>query len=222
MGVSRDRILFEDEHLLAVTKLAGELTVRGKGAMGKLPLYDFLHKDYPGLRVVHRLDFDTTGVIVFAKTKTAGDAVITSHFADWKKVYRAIVAGVIDRERGVIRAPLPSRGGKGEELVPAVTHFQVLERFPVATYVECQIDTGRHHQIRRHFAAIGHPLALDDIYGDQKFNRHFARATKYHKFFLHAASLDLPHPITRAMLHIDAPLPKAFDVALQKLRSTLR
>ncbi len=222
MSISPDRILFSDDHLLAVSKRAGELTVRGKGVVGKLPLYDFLHEEYPGLRVLHRLDFDTSGIVVFARSKAACDAVLASGFAGWKKVYRAIVAGVIDRERGVIRAPLPARSikeKKAENLVPAVTNFSVLERFVGATYIECQIETGRHHQIRRHFKAIGHPLALDTLYGEQKFNYTFTRATGFHRFFLHAASLDLPHPITGEKIHIDAPLPKTFEQALKRLKS---
>lgn len=246
MPISRDRILFEDDHLLAVNKLAGELTVRGKGELGKLPLYDFLHQDYPGLRVLHRLDFDTSGVLLFAKTKAAGEAVLASHFKGWKKVYRAIVSGVIDRDRGVIRALLPARGKFGmrnpstrlrtgaefgmdskknssfrtpnSELIPAITHFKVLDRFSGATYVECEIETGRHHQIRRHFKAIKHALALDEIYGELKYNKAFGRATGFRKFFLHAMKLELPHPITGEAISIAAPLPKAFEAVLKKLQ----
>ncbi|MBM3227897.1 RluA family pseudouridine synthase [Candidatus Peribacteria bacterium] len=220
MSISPDRILFSDDHLLVVSKLAGELTVRGKGQVGKLPLYDFLHEDYPGLRVLHRLDFDTSGIVVFARSKAACDAVLASGFAGWKKVYRAIVAGVIGRERGVIRAPLPARSIKGKQaqsLVPAVTNFTVLKRFAGATYIECNIETGRHHQIRRHCKAIGHPLALDEVYGDAKFNRQFGRVTKFRKFFLHASALDLRHPISGEHLHIEAPLPRAFLQALERL-----
>jgi len=237
MPISSDRILFCDDHLLAVNKLAGELTVRGsnlrrgygrqEGELGKLPLYDFLHKDYPGLRVLHRLDFDTSGVILFARTKVACDAVLNTHFQGWKKVYRAIVSGVLDRDRGVIRALLPARssrekkfevGKQKEELIPAVTNFVVLQRFHGATYVECAIETGRHHQIRRHFAAIKHALALDELYGEPKFNQAFSRVTKFRKFFLHAQSLDLPHPVTGEKIHIEAPMPAAFLLVLKKLQ----
>src|SRR3989338_2527132 len=227
MPISPDRILFQDDHLLAVNKLAGELTVRGKGEVGKLPLYDFLHQDYPGLRVLHRLDFDTSGVVLFAKTKAAGEAVLASHFKGWKKVYRAIVSGVIDRDRGVIRALLPARSSrekkfedqkKKEELIPAVTNFVVLQRFHGATYVECEIETGRHHQIRRHFKAIKHALALDELYGEPKFNQAFSRVTKFHKFLLHAQSLELSHPVTGEKLHIEASMPRAFEAVLKKLQ----
>ncbi len=222
MSISPDRILFSDDHLLVVSKLAGELTVRGKGQVGKLPLYDFLHQEYPGLRVLHRLDFDTSGIVVFARSKAACDAILASGFAGWEKVYRAIVAGVITRERGVIRAPLPARSIKDkkvENLVPAVTNFTVLERFVGATYIECSIETGRHHQIRKHCKAIGHPLALDTLYGEQKFNVAFTRATGFHRFFLHAATLHFPHPITGEKIHIEAQLPKAFEQALKRLKS---
>jgi 23S rRNA pseudouridine955/2504/2580 synthase len=236
MPISPDRILFQDDHLLAVNKLAGELTVKGsslrrgygrqEGELGKLPLFDFLHKDYPGLRVLHRLDFDTSGVTLFAKTKVASEAVLASHFQGWKKVYHAIVAGVIDRDRGVIRALLPARSSRekkfegkkeNEELIPATTNFVVLKRFHGVTYVECAIETGRHHQIRRHFAAIKHPLVLDELYGVPKFNQAFSRVMKFHKFFLHAQSLDLPHPITGKTVRIEAPMPRAFEEVLKRL-----
>ncbi|PIR50268.1 hypothetical protein COU79_00385 [Candidatus Peregrinibacteria bacterium CG10_big_fil_rev_8_21_14_0_10_54_7] len=217
MAISRERILYEDEHLLAVDKLGGELVVKGKGEVGKLPLLDFLKKDYPGLRTLHRLDFETSGIVVFARTKAAYEKVMDSGFSGWKKVYRTLVVGRVEREKGEIRKPLPARSGKGT--VEAVTLYSVLDRFANSSDVEATIETGRHHQIRRHFASIGYPLVLDHVYGNEKFNRVFTQEFGYRKFFLHAARVELLHPITGKSIVIEAPLPKTFEKIIKTLQS---
>jgi len=214
--LEQSRILYEDEYLLAVNKLSGELVVRGKGKVEKLPLLDFLKKEYPELKALHRLDFETSGVVMFAKNPEVEKAVLDSKFKDWKKVYRTLVMGRINRKIGAIRTPLPARG-KGT--VPAATTYRVLERFANSSYVEAEIETGRHHQIRRHFAGIKHPLALDHVYGHKKFNSVFTQEFGYKKFFLHAFSLTLPHPVTGKEVHIEAPMPKIFASVIKKLHS---
>src|SRR3989338_6378438 len=103
MPISPDRILYSDDHLLAVNKLSGELVVRGKGKVGKLPLYDFLKKDYPGLRALHRIDFETSGVVVFARTKAAYNAVMNTKFDRWLKTYRTFVVGQLPSTKDSIR-----------------------------------------------------------------------------------------------------------------------
>lgn len=216
MPVSSHRILFVDEHLLAVDKLSGELTVRGEGEVGKLPLYDFLRKDHPGLRVLHRLDFETSGVVLFARSRGVHANILKSKFAGWIKVYRTIVMGHMKRLKGTIDLPLPSRG-QGE--VRAVTHYRVLQQFEAAAYIEATIETGRHHQVRRHFALVGNPLALDDLYGNRKYNRLFSHELHFRRFFLHAYSLTFPHPVTRQMVTITAPLPQTFDDVLKRLQN---
>jgi len=214
--VAADRILYQDEHLLAVNKLSGELVVRGKGAVGKLPLLDFLRKEYPGLRALHRLDFETSGVLLFARTKAAADAVIGSRFAGWRKTYQTLVMGRLTRTQGGISKPLPARG---RGTVPAETRYRTLERFANSSFVEAEPLTGRQHQIRRHFAAIGHPLVLDQEYGHRKFNGIFKQEFGFQRFFLHAASLSLPHPVTGKALRIEAPMPEQFKKVLRVLRS---
>lgn len=214
--ISPDRILFEDEHLLVVNKLGGELVVAADGGEGKEPLYDFLHNTRPGLRVVHRLDYGTSGVLVFAKNADTVLKIRESKFAGWKKTYRTLVAKPMKNKFGTIHRKLPAR--TKNELVDATSHYRVLELFPHATYVEVDIDTGRKHQIRQHLKFIGHPLLLDSLYGDPRIDRVFKRKYKYRRFFLHASSLTFPHPITGKELKISAPLPKAFDEVLQKLR----
>lgn len=215
MPIRPDRILYEDEHLLIVNKLEGELVVAA-GGFGKKPLFDFLKKDYPTLRVVHRLDFGTSGVIVFAKTAEAVRKIREKQFKGWVKRYRALVAGYMDKKRGTIDRSLSARTSK--DLVPALSHFTTLEAFPTASYVEVQIDTGRKHQIRQHMKFIGHPLLLDPLYGNDAMNKAFTKHHKYHRFFLHAYSLDFLHPITGEKLHVEAPISPVFEKVLRELR----
>jgi RluA family pseudouridine synthase len=221
MAINPDRILFRDDHYLSVNKLSGELVVKGSGRVDKLPLLDFLRKEEPGLRPLNRLDFETSGVVLFARTKEAFEAALGTqkHQEDdvpWKKLYRTLVVGRVKKDKGEVAIPLPARSGKGK--IPALTRFSVLERYANSSYVEAEIETGRHHQIRRHFAEIGHPLALDHLYGNKKFNRTFIQEFHYHHFFLHALRLSFTHPITGEAVVIEAPLPKAFEVLLKKLR----
>jgi|SRR3989344_499374 len=215
MPIARDRILYEDEYLLAVNKLSGELVVKGSGKTEKLPLFDFLKKEYPGLRALHRLDFETSGVIIFARTKEAYEGVIETAFEGWKKFYHAILLERLDQKEGEIEKPLPARMS-GKE-IPALTRYRVVRAFAHATHVEAEIETGRHHQIRKHFASLGHPLILDDLYGDKKLNRLFTKEFGYHRFFLHAIRTELLHPITKQKIVIEAPIPKPFAEVLKRL-----
>jgi 23S rRNA pseudouridine1911/1915/1917 synthase len=213
--ISPDRILYEDEHLLVVNKLSGELVVAADGE-GKEPLYDFLHKTRPGLRVVHRLDFATSGVLVFAKNADVVTKIRETKFAGWKKTYRTLVAGYMKNKAGTIKRKLPAR--TRDELVDATSHYRVLDTYTHATFVEMDIETGRKHQIRQHLKFIGHPLLLDPLYGDPRIDRTFKKKYKYRRFFLHAYSLSFPHPITGKEVHVKAALPKAFEDVLEKLR----
>ena len=215
------RILYSDDDLLIVNKLAGELVVAaeklGPGDRGNLPLYDFLHKENPGLRVVHRLDFGTSGVLVFARNAEVVKRICESKFEGWKKRYRTLVHGRFEQKTGTITRKLAAR--THDQLIEATTHYRVLGTFGDVSFVETLIDTGRKHQIRQHLAGINHPLALDPLYGDARRDRPFKKRFKYRKFFLHAFSLDFPHPMTGKVIHIEAPLPKAFEDILQKLRT---
>ena len=215
MPITPDRILYEDEHLLAVQKLSGELVVRGKGKVGKLPLFDFLKKDYPGLKAVHRLDYETSGVVLFAKNGEVEKKILSNKFDQWEKKYHTLVMGRMQKTHGAIRKKLPSREGGN---VAAETLYSMLDLFGNSTYLECSITTGRHHQIRKHFAGINHPLVLDREYGHGKFNQLFRQELGFAKFFLHASSLRFPHPMTGEMVHIDAPMPKSFSACLKKLK----
>jgi RluA family pseudouridine synthase len=216
VSVHVDRILFRDEHLLAVQKRAQELTVKAPGTQHSLPLLDFLKKEMGELHPLNRLDFETSGIVVFARTKAVLKSVLDTDFRGWVKTYRAIVLGTLPPS-GEIKTPLPARS-TGGGLVPACSRFTVLEQFPTAAFVEVTIETGRHHQIRRHFAGIGHALALDDVYGQKPQNVAFARTYKFQRFFLHAWSLRFPHPVTGTIVTISAPLPPSFEKVLAELR----
>lgn len=215
MSINPRRILFEDEHLLAINKLPRELVVKGQGKVEKLPLLDFLRAEYPNLKPVHRLDYETSGIVLFAKDPKALQVFIETNFADVQKYYQALVAGRPTKE-GVIQKPLPSRGGS---MVEATTEYEVLRFFANSAYVEAKMHTGRYHQIRRHFAKIGHPLLLDQEYGLEKYNKVFYREFGYRYFFLHASRLVFIHPITNEMLDIKASLPSQFKKIIDILSS---
>jgi RluA family pseudouridine synthase len=219
MPIAKERILFEDDWLLAVTKLGGELVVKGKGKTQRLPLLDFLRKDYPSLAPIHRLDYETSGVVVFAKSKNTLKTIVDSKFADWKKTYVAIVAGVPRKKEGSIDIPLPARSGTGN--VPASTQYKLKESFRGCSLVEVHFERGQKHQIRRHLSMIGHPLILDDVYGDQKANRLFGRFLKMHRFFLHATSVEFPHPVTGKTVRIESPLPPVFERVLKLFKQAM-
>ena len=219
MPISRDRILYCDDAFLAVNKLAGELVVKGSGKVQKLPLMDFLKKEFPGIHPLNRLDFETSGVVLFARTKKVLADSLAGKFRGWKKTYRTIVMGKVQKDSGEISIPLPARN-KREGNVNALTRYRVLERFANSSYIDVEIETGRQHQIRRHFSMLKHPLVLDDVYGNEKFNRTFTKEFGYRRFFLHAAKMSLPHPVTGKLLTIEAPMPKVFEDVLHELHKT--
>ena len=219
MPIARDRILFEDQWLLAVNKLGGELVVKGKGRVDTLPLLDFLKKDFPGLTAIHRLDFETSGVVVFAKSKKMLAKILETKFAGWKKEYLAIVLGTPKRPEGIIDFRLPARSGDGK--VEASTSYKIKEKIGPVCLLDVSLERGQRHQIRRHTSMIGHPLILDTLYGIQKANREFEKYLKLHRFFLHASRVTFPHPVTGEIIVVVAPLPRAFEATLKKLREAV-
>lgn len=216
MPIAQERIIFEDQWLLAVTKLGGELVVKGKGKVQKLPLLDFLKKQFISLAPIHRLDYETSGVVVFAKTKKALQTVLTSKFAGWKKTYVALAKGVPRTSEGDIDIPLPARSGPGN--VDAKTHYKLLETLRGCSLVELTFERGQRHQIRRHLSMIGHPLILDKEYGDEKVNKTFAKFLKMQRFFLHASKAEFPHPVTGETVVLESQMPHTFEKVLEMLR----
>jgi RluA family pseudouridine synthase len=203
-------ILHEDGALLAVDKPAGLLSVAAAGQGGRNVL-DRLERELEGradaLRVfpVHRLDRDTSGVLLFVKTREL-QAYFREHWSETSKEYLAIVHGVPRQDEGTISAALAEGAERRVHLAPgasraapAVSHWRVLERAPRHALLCVHILTGRRHQIRVHLAAHGHPLVGDGEYGERRDGAV--------RLALHASALDLVHPWTGRPLRIESGLP---------------
>ena len=223
-------ILYEDDSILMVNKPKGMVVHPSAGhytgtlvnavlwhCQGQLSGINGVSR--PG--IVHRIDKDTTGVLVVCKNDAAHNAVaaqLKEHSITRK--YRAIVHGVIKEDEGTVDAPIGCHPTERKKMASgvkngkrAVTHYRVLERFQGYTYVECQLETGRTHQIRVHMASIHHPLLGDTVYGPAKDSHHLEGQT------LHAMVLGLIHPVTGEYLEFEAPLPEYFENLLKKLRA---
>ena len=173
--------------------------------------------------IVHRIDMDTTGSLVACKNDMAHQSLskqLKEHSI--RRIYVAIVHGNIKEEDGTVNAPIGrhpterkkmsihSRNGR-----EAIAHYQVLERFGNYTYIQCELETGRTHQIRVHMASLGHPLLGDMVYGPKKCPfPHLQGQT------LHARTLGIIHPRTGEYLEVNAPLPAYFIELLDKLRKS--
>lgn len=213
-GTSGLPILLEDESLLAIDKPAGLLSVasakqRKRHALGLLRDQCSTPKRPVSLWPLHRLDQDTTGVLLFAKSLAVKEQVQT-HWGLAQKIYLAVVEGVVSQDKGSIDQPLRmdrkgfrAHVGAHAEAKHAVTHYQVRQRFGQRTLLEVALDTGRQHQIRAHLAWLGHPVVGDRRYGQA--DRCFA---------LHAWRLLLPHPLGGGVVQIEAPLPPSLSLLL--------
>ena len=214
-------IMYEDEFMLVVNKPAGMVVHPGAGnwsgtlvnaLLGPEPelAEDFGDADPARPGIVHRLDKDTSGVMVVAKSARAFPVLkeeIATHEA--QRIYVALVHGQMEGNAGVIRFPL-GRSTKDRQKMavteknsrPAITHFKVVERFDRYTLLSCRLETGRTHQIRVHMAHIGHPVVNDPLYGWKK------DAFPIEGQALHSRFLDLHHPVTGEAMHFEAPVPE--------------
>lgn len=230
-------ILFENDDMIVINKPAGLLSIPDRFDEHLPSLSGMLEKRLGKIWVVHRLDKDTSGVIVFAKNEVA-HKFLSEQFLNRKteKIYHGLVAGRIWEKEGVIDTPImedPKKRGKmitGKKGKEALTKFEVLESFNLYTYLKIQIFTGRTHQIRVHFQSIGHPIAMDEIYGSGKpFYLSFIKK-KYHvgkfqeeekplmsRMALHAFSLSFTDK-NGQRLSFEAPLPRDFQAVLNQLR----
>ena len=241
------QIVYEDDSLVLVNKEAGMVVHPGHGnydgTLVNALIFHFeqlpeLPSDYsgrPGL--VHRIDKNTSGLLVIAKTENALTK-LAKQFYDkiTTRKYIALVWGDVEDEGTITGHIARSKKNRkvmavypdGEEGKHAVTHFKVLERFGYVTLVECRLETGRTHQIRAHFKWIGHPLFNDTEYGGNRVLKGL-KTSKYQKFIennfslfkgqaLHAKSLGFKHPTTSEGMQFHAPLPDYFEMALKRFR----
>lgn len=216
------RILYEDEDLLVILKPPGIAVHEGKQVPRHRSLLGLLetkhHKAGIVPKLVHRLDKDTSGVLVVAKNECTAQE-FESAFAkgDVQKEYLCLVAGRLPQGTGTIDRPLPGRDGTP---VPAITHFTVVKRYSQSTLIRVSLETGRMHQIRQHCAGIGYPIVMDDRYGDFAFNRQFRRSWGLRRQFLHAVSIATRHK--GRMRKWTAPLPQDLKTVLTRLEASER
>lgn len=226
-------ILYEDKDIIVINKARGMVVHPAAGNYHGTLVNALLYHckgELSGINgvirpgIVHRLDKDTSGVMVAAKTDEAHRglaAQIKEHSA--RRTYWALVHGDIAEEKGRIDAPI-GRDPKDRIKMavtfkgsrPAVTHFTVLQRYGAYTWLECKLETGRTHQIRVHMAYIHHPVVNDPLYG-------LARdAFPIVGQALHSHCLDLVHPITGQAMHFEAPAPADFTACLQEAAAQQR
>ena len=229
-------ILFEDDHLLVVDKPAGMVVHPAAGNLDGTLVNALLHHcagrlsgiggvARPG--IVHRIDKDTSGLLVVAKTDRAHEG-LAKQFADHSihRRYLAIVAGRPMPRSGKVDAALARstanrkkmtivEGGRGKR---AVTHYHMLEPLKAAAFVECRLETGRTHQVRVHMASLGHPLLGDPVYGRARpEHREVLKSLNFNRQALHAAALGFVHPVSKENLTFESPLPSD----IQELKAAL-
>lgn len=221
-------IVFEDEALIVIDKPAGLVVHPAAGNWNGTLMNALLHHapeltSVPRAGIVHRLDKDTSGLLVVAKTLAAQtDLVRQLQARTVKREYQALARGVIERNSGTIDAAIgrhPTQRTKMAVVMggkPARTHYRVVERFGSCTLVECSLETGRTHQIRVHLEYIDHPLVGDPVYG-RRLNR-VPRGPAFDRQFLHARKLGLVHPSSGKSMLWKSPLPGDMADLLDQLR----
>ncbi|PEY41368.1 RluA family pseudouridine synthase [Bacillus cereus] len=219
-------IYYEDADVLVVNKPRGMVVHPAPGHTSGTLVNGLMHHctDLSGINgvmrpgIVHRIDKDTSGLLMVAKNDMAHEALVNQLVAKTvTRRYKAIVHGVIPHDKGTIDAPIGRDKKERQSMTVdengkhAVTHFQVLERFKDFTLVECRLETGRTHQIRVHMKYIGYPLAGDPKYGPKKTLDINGQA-------LHAGILGFDHPRTGEYIEFEAPVPAVFEEVLNVLR----
>lgn len=223
-------ILYEDSDILIVNKPKGMVVHPSAGHYSGTLVNALMHyckDDLSGINgvmrpgIVHRIDMDTTGSLLVCKNDFAHQNIAEQlKVHDIKRVYHAIVHGVLKEDEGTIDAPIGRHPVERKKMSinhkngkEAVTHYKVIKRFKNYTYIQCQLETGRTHQIRVHMASIKHPLLGDAVYGPAKCPFKLQGQT------LHAKTIGIIHPRTEEYIEVDAPLPEYFSSLLKKLEN---
>lgn len=217
-------IVYEDEHLLVLNKPSGTAVHGGSGLkFGAIEALRALRPQARFLELVHRIDRDTSGILLVAKKRSALRH-LQAQFREKtvQKYYFALVMGHWPSEVKVVNAPLLKNEVNSIVRVnpngkPSETRFRVLEQFAQATLVQASPITGRTHQIRVHTQYAGHPIAWDDRYGDRRFDAYVSQFA-INRLFLHAANIQFIHPATGDKMDISAPLETSLERALGQMR----
>jgi len=228
-------IIFENEDFVAVNKPSGLLSIPDR--IGKeLSLKDYLKERYGSIYTVHRLDRDTSGIILFAKTEESHKALsLLFEGRDMEKFYVGLVNGQMINSNGTIDAAIMEHPGKTTKMIThikgkaSITDYEVLESFRLFSWVQFQILTGRTHQIRVHMQHLGHSIVCDEIYGDSKpillsnIKRNFklAKAAEEERPILTRLALHsykLKFALNDNKFELEAPVPKDLKALLQQLR----
>lgn len=219
-------ILYEDDDVLVVNKPKGMVVHPSAGHYSKTLVNAVMYHCRDSLSgingairpgIVHRIDMDTTGALIVCKNDNAHIKIaeqIKEHSVTRR--YRGIVNGVVKQDSGIIEGSIGRHPVERKKMAinekngkPAITHYQVLERFSNHTYMEFELETGRTHQIRVHMASIGYPLLGDTLYGSGKNPYHLQGQT------LHAMVIGFIHPSTGIYVEVEAPLPEYFQKLLK-------
>jgi 23S rRNA pseudouridine1911/1915/1917 synthase len=221
-------IVHEDDAIIVINKPAGLVVHPGSGNPDRTMLNALLQHapalvSVPRAGIVHRLDKDTSGLLVVAKTLTAQtDLVRQLQARTVRREYAAIVMGIVECD-GKVEAPIGRHPISRTRMAvvargkPALTHYKVIEVYASVTLLQCRLETGRTHQIRVHLASIGHPLIGDPVYG----KRQAARApAAFHRQALHAQKLGLVHPVSGLSLSWKAAMPADMCELIKRLQSS--
>ena len=235
---NKPSILFQDEDLLLVNKPSNFLSIPDRFSPDKPNLVSFLKNQFEEVFTVHRLDKETSGVMVFAKNKES-HRHLSLQFENKTvdKYYLTLVEGNVHREEGKIDLPIANHMRDSGKMIiakrgkPSLTLYKVLERFKNYTLLEANIKTGRTHQVRVHMENIGHPLAVDAVYGRK--SAFYLSAIKLKKYrggkdteerplmsrtTLHSYKIKFTHPTSDERMEFIAELPKDFGAVLNQLR----
>lgn len=219
-------IVYEDEYLAIINKKSGVVVHPAVGnyshtlVNGLMYHFNTISKEKtirPG--IVHRLDKDTSGLMVVAKNDKVHEQL--SNMIKDKQVerkYLALVWGIVKHEKGTIDAPIGRDINNRQKYTvtdinskDSITHFKTLKRYKEATLIECKLDTGRTHQIRVHMEYIGHPVVNDPVYGRRKIINNFGQ-------MLHSKSIKFTHPVTKELLSFEVEPPKEFIEMLEEFQ----
>jgi len=231
-------IIYEDEAIVFVGKPSRFLSIPDRYGAEIPNLFHFLEKEYGKIFVVHRLDKETSGGLIFAKTEEAHKHLsLQFENRTVQKIYTAIVDGHLHESEGSINKSIAPSPTQQKRMVISIkgksslTHYKVVEQFKHFAHLAVEIKTGRTHQIRVHMESIGYPLLVDSIYG--KRNEFFLSEIKHRKYkigkdqeerpllsrtALHASRLSFDHPTNNERMELECPLPKDISAVIKQLR----